>query len=72
MRELGRGGMGTVWLAERVDGTLRRKVALKRPHQRLSGPLLAQRLARDAPPRSSSMEHQATDPRGEACSRAVT
>jgi tetratricopeptide (TPR) repeat protein len=46
-RELGRGGMGTVWLAERVDGTLRRKVALKLPHQGLSGPLLAQRLARE-------------------------
>jgi serine/threonine-protein kinase len=46
-RELGRGGMGSVWLAERGDGTLRRKVALKLPHQGLSGPLLAQRLARE-------------------------
>src|SRR5262245_57246867 len=32
MRELGRGGMGTVWLAERSDGTLKRAVALKLPH----------------------------------------
>src|SRR5262245_13887004 len=46
-RELGRGGMGTVWLAERVDGTLKRKVALKLPHQGLSRSLLAQRLARE-------------------------
>ena len=31
-RELGSGGMGTVWLAERSDGTLKRPVALKLPH----------------------------------------
>ena len=30
-REIGRGGMGTVWLAERSDGALRRPVALKLP-----------------------------------------
>ena len=30
--ELGRGGMGTVWLAERTDGQLKRQVALKLPH----------------------------------------
>ena len=46
-RELGRGGMGTVWLAERVDGTMKRKVALKLPHGGVSGSLLAQRLARE-------------------------
>ena len=28
---LGRGGMGSVWLAEKSDGTLKRKVALKLP-----------------------------------------
>ena len=31
VREIGRGGMGTVWLAERSDGALRRPVALKLP-----------------------------------------
>src|SRR5436190_1879731 len=29
IRELGRGGMSHVWLAERVDGLIKRKVALK-------------------------------------------
>ena len=29
IRELGRGGMGVVWLAERADGTLNRQVAIK-------------------------------------------
>src|SRR5215471_18464619 len=28
VRELGRGGMGSVWLAERIDGNLKRNVAL--------------------------------------------
>ena len=32
VRELGRGGMGAVWLADRVDGALTRQVALKLPH----------------------------------------
>ena len=31
IREIGHGGMGAVWLAERVDGTLKRNVALKLP-----------------------------------------
>jgi eukaryotic-like serine/threonine-protein kinase len=31
-RELGVGGMGAVWLAERSDGVLKRTVALKLPH----------------------------------------
>jgi serine/threonine-protein kinase len=31
VRELGSGGMGTVWLAERADGGLQRQVALKLP-----------------------------------------
>ncbi|WP_313918786.1 serine/threonine-protein kinase [Tahibacter sp.] len=29
MREIGRGGMGAVWLAERVDGEFRQQVAIK-------------------------------------------
>lgn len=35
MRELGRGGMGVVWLAERADGAFQRTVALKLPHRHL-------------------------------------
>lgn len=31
-KEIGRGGMANVWLAERADGTFARKVALKLPH----------------------------------------
>ena len=31
IREIGRGGMGTVWLAERSDGTMKRHIALKLP-----------------------------------------
>ncbi len=31
IRELGRGGMGVVWLAERADGSIRRPIALKLP-----------------------------------------
>ena len=30
-RELGRGGMSVVWLAERADGVVKRQVALKMP-----------------------------------------
>src|SRR5579859_7787795 len=39
IREIGHGGMSTVWLAERDDGQLKRQVALKLP---FSGPLRAQ------------------------------
>jgi eukaryotic-like serine/threonine-protein kinase len=46
IKEIGRGGMGTVWLAERADGTLKRQVALKLP--RLAwGAGLAERMARE-------------------------
>ena len=47
LRELGRGGMGTVWLAERVDGVLRRPVALKLPHPGLATRTFGERLARE-------------------------
>ena len=44
--ELGRGGMGAVWLAVRVDGQMTRRVALKLP--RLAwGSAFAERLARE-------------------------
>jgi serine/threonine protein kinase len=47
LRELGRGGMGSVWLAERVDGALKRQVALKLPHSSLPQRQLAERFARE-------------------------
>lgn len=47
VRELGAGGMGTVWLAERADGLFNRPVALKLPH--VFAPLagLAERMSRE-------------------------
>jgi len=45
-QSLGRGGMGEVWLASRVDGGLKRKVALKLPHVTWA-PGLAERFARE-------------------------
>lgn len=46
VREIGKGGMGTVWLAERADGTLKRLIALKLP--RLAwGAGLAERMTRE-------------------------
>jgi serine/threonine-protein kinase len=46
LSRLGRGGMASVWLAERVDGVLRRQVALKMPHVAWQG-ALAERLVRE-------------------------
>src|SRR5450432_397664 len=46
LSELGRGGMGAVWLAERADAQPRRKIALKLPHIGWA-PGLAARLARE-------------------------
>lgn len=43
---LGRGGMGTVWAAERADGLYERSVALKLPRMARS-PTLATRMARE-------------------------
>ena len=46
LREIGAGGMGSVWLADRADGGLKRQVALKLP--RVSWvPGLHERLARE-------------------------
>ena len=47
IRELGQGGMGTVWLAERADGMLRRTVALKLPHGVWPRSTLVERMARE-------------------------
>ncbi|MEO8019750.1 MAG: serine/threonine-protein kinase [Pseudomonadota bacterium] len=47
MRELGRGGMGTVWLARRTEGLTRRVVALKLPHPGLLHGEFAARMARE-------------------------
>ena len=46
LREIGLGGMGAVWLAERADGTLKRQIALKLPRAAWSSDL-AQRMARE-------------------------
>jgi eukaryotic-like serine/threonine-protein kinase len=46
LRELGLGGMGSVWLAERSDGQLKRQLALKLPHLTWAGNL-AERMARE-------------------------
>ena len=47
IREIGRGGMGSVWLAERSDGALKRQVALKLPHIALAENQLVDRFARE-------------------------
>ena len=46
LRELGVGGMGAVWLAERADGSLKRQVALKLPRAAWTRGL-AERMARE-------------------------
>ena len=46
VRELGRGGMGAVWLADRADGNFKRQVALKLPHLAWGGGLV-ERMARE-------------------------
>jgi len=47
IREIGHGGMGTVWLAERADGTLKHPVALKVPHVRWGRADFIDRLERE-------------------------
>ena len=47
IREIGTGGMGAVWLAERNDGAYKRTVALKILRASGSREALAQRLARE-------------------------
>src|SRR5689334_5806396 len=47
IRELGRGGMAVVWLAERADGVVKRQVALKMPMFILQGEVDVARFARE-------------------------
>jgi eukaryotic-like serine/threonine-protein kinase len=47
IREIGQGGMGSVWLAERVDATPARQVALKLPHAGWAWSGLASRMERE-------------------------
>jgi eukaryotic-like serine/threonine-protein kinase len=47
IRPLGRGGMATVWLADRVDGRIERQVALKVPNAEWTDRGLADRLRRE-------------------------
>jgi WD40 repeat protein/tRNA A-37 threonylcarbamoyl transferase component Bud32/TPR repeat protein len=44
---LGHGGMGSVWLAERVDGLFNRQVALKLLHPALMGRVMSERVTRE-------------------------
>jgi len=46
VRPVARGGMGSVWLAERADGALQRRVAIKLPHLAW-GAGLAERMLRE-------------------------
>ncbi|MEO6277228.1 serine/threonine-protein kinase [Roseateles sp.] len=54
--EIGRGGMGTVWLAERSDGLMKRRVALKLPRV-VWGDAFAERLGREREI-LATLEHQ--------------
>ncbi len=47
VREIGHGGMSTVWLAMRTDELVTRPVALKLPHVHLQPALFADRFARE-------------------------
>ncbi|HYM34523.1 MAG TPA: serine/threonine-protein kinase [Steroidobacteraceae bacterium] len=47
VREIGCGGMSSVWLAERVDGVLKRSVALKLPFVHAHRPQFVERFIRE-------------------------
>lgn len=47
LSELGRGGMGVVWLARRADGAYERELALKLPHAHLLAGAVRERFARE-------------------------
>ena len=54
--EIARGGMGTVWLAERSDGTMKRRIALKLPRA-VWGDAFAERMEREREI-LASLEHE--------------
>lgn len=47
LRELGQGGMASVWLAERADAAHHREVALKLPHVGARARVMAERFVRE-------------------------
>ncbi len=47
LRELGQGGMASVWLAEKADGSHQRQVALKLPHRVIGSTVVAERFLRE-------------------------
>ena len=47
LRRIGEGGMASVWLAERADGLLERRVALKLPHLVWGAATFVDRMARE-------------------------
>src|SRR5215475_1919921 len=47
IREIGRGGMGTVYLAERADGTYRKQVAIKIVHAEKNNSEVLERFRRE-------------------------
>ncbi|MBB6248879.1 serine/threonine-protein kinase [Rhodanobacter sp. A1T4] len=47
LRELGRGGMSAVWLAERIDGVVKRQVALKIPLFTFNSAVAVERFTRE-------------------------
>jgi serine/threonine-protein kinase len=56
IEQIGRGGMGTVWLAERADGMMKRRLALKLPRA-VWGDAFAERLGREREI-LASLEHE--------------
>jgi serine/threonine protein kinase len=47
IREIGRGGMGSVYLAERADGTYRKQVAIKIVHAERNNSVILERFRRE-------------------------
>ena len=57
--QIGQGGMGTVWLAERNDGRFERRVAIKMLNIALMGYALART---SAPPDEAALDRKGWDP----------